>query len=136
MVRIKNNRIPCVFLAMLILLLGMYFENIKADSMLQYAAVLNTHSHTVSYHASIKDARACTTEMLGIRNNAGIEQLASRSLGQRREIKLSLDFLCYNIISLYEGKFFTSPWLIPFHSQYRNGLVTNYIHKSDGKKRV
>ena len=76
----------------------------------------------------------CTTEMMGIRNHTGIQQLASRYIGHKRDGRLSLEFLCSNIFCLSEGRSFARFEKIYFFKQYQKELVLNYIHKSDGKK--
>lgn len=116
----------------------MCIENVKVDSLFLYASIEETNSYIMADDATISQARPCTTEMLGVRNNAGIQRLASRFINSKRESKVSHNFLYSNIFSLHEKerKFFISSEAIQFCIQCQNELVINYIHKSDGKKRI
>ncbi|MDO5541284.1 MAG: hypothetical protein Q4F83_14675 [Eubacteriales bacterium] len=79
---------------------------------------------------------SCTSEMLGVCNDAGIRQLAGRFVSQKREAKTSSDILYSNFFSLEDGKFSTGSEVFQFYNHYRNELVVYYIHESDGKKRI
>lgn len=133
--RIKSSKTICFFLAVLALLSGIYFENIKMDSSFVCAPAGVNASRFLAYPI-INDAKACTTEMLEVHSSIGLQQLAGRYISQKREIKAPLDFLCSGFFSLLEERFFTGSKLVRFFHQKPHGLVTSYIHRSDGKKRV
>lgn len=136
--RIKNYKILCFILVIFIVLSGMCIENIEADSSFAYAPMEETNSYIMTDDAVISQAEPCTTEMLGVRNNAGIQRLASQFINQKRESKVSLNFLYSNIFFLHEKerRFLISSKAITFCNQCQDELVVNYIHKSDGKKRI
>lgn len=134
--RTKRNKLICFILTILVLLLGIYFESIKTDSLFVYAPVEGTDVQTLSYGAVLREADFCTTEMLGVRNYGGIQQLTSCYLNQEKVARVSLNFLCSDVFSMLGEKFFTGSEVMRFHSQYQEELVVHYIEKSDGKKRI
>ncbi|MBD5089595.1 MAG: hypothetical protein HDT30_12455 [Clostridiales bacterium] len=136
--RIKNCKILCFILVIFIVLSGMCIENIEADYSFAYAPMEETNSYIMTDDAVISQAEPCTTEMLGVCNNAGIQRLAGQFINQKRESKVSLNFLYSNIFSLHEKerRFLISSKAITFCNQCQDELVVKYIHKSDGKKRI
>lgn len=134
--RAKRKNIFCILITLLVFISGMYFEDIKANSVFACTSTETTNSYILDMNSVIKDTQMCTTEMLGIRGNMVIEQFTIRFVNQRRATKLSLDFLCQNIFSLNEGKSYANFEEVSFISGSQDELVTKYIHKSDGKKRI
>ena len=134
--RARWNKLICFIVTILVLLSGTYFENVKTDSLFVYPPVEETTSQILVYGAVLRDAKLCTTEMLGDRNSAGMQQMTSQHIGHRKELRVSLTLLCSDVFSLFEGKFFTGSGGLHFHSQYRQELIARYIEKSDGKKRI
>ena len=134
--RARWNKLICFILTILVLLSGTYFESIKTDSLFVYAPIEGTGGQTLSHGAVLKEADFCTTEMLGVRNHGGIQQLTSCYLNQEKVARVSLIFLCSDVFSLFQGKFFTGSQVLRFHSQYQEELVAHHIEKSDGKKRI
>ena len=111
-----HRRIIGFILTLFICVTGMYFGDVKVDSVAD-------------------NSKACTSEMLGIRRNVTLRDNYVRTSG-RREYRITVDFYQdngngYNICPFYAG--------ISDGRDYnvrQEELVTNYIHKSDGKKRV
>lgn len=130
------NKLICFIVTILVLLSGTYFENVKTDSLFGYSPVEETDLQVFVYRVVLQDAKVCTTEMLGNRNNAGIQQMSSLYVGHKKDLRTYLPFLCSDVFSLNEGKFFTGSEVLHFHSQYQEELVATYIEKSDGKKRI
>lgn len=111
------------------MLFGMCFENIKADSYFVCTPIENTNSYLMSADAVLTETQLCTNGMLGVRINAGMKQLTSRFISQSY-------FIYSDIFSLKEGKFSTGSRTIQSDYHCQGGLVTSFIHKSDGKKRI
>ena len=82
------------------------------------------------------DTPACTTEMLGVRENTNLGQMTLRFSNQRRDSKTLLDVLCPNIFFQNKGKLYPGFEKIALVSKNQEKLITNYIHNSDGKKRI
>lgn len=135
-VRNKRNKLICVLMTVFVLVSGMYIEDFKTDSTFMRAPTETTNSCISSVDDFITDAHACTTEMLGIRGNAKAGQSTIRFASQKGDTEISLHFLCQNIFSLTGGKSYACLSQMQFISENQGGLATNYIHKSDGKKRI
>ena len=133
---IKKQKLICFMLTVFVFLSGIYFENIHTDFSVVCASNEKNDSFLTTYDAVIVATEHCTTEMMGIRNNMGMQQLTSRYIGQKRDHRLSFDLLCSDIFCLSEGRSFTRFEKIYFLKQYKDECVLNYIHKSDGKKRI
>ncbi len=136
--RMKNYRIISLLLVIFVALSGMCFEDTKADSYFAYVSMEDNSFNFISDETEISDTHPCTSEMLGVRNNAGIQRLASQYLNQKRQNRISYNFLFLDIFSLSERikKFFISSEATQVYNQCQEELVANYIHKSDGKKRI
>lgn len=132
----RKQKAMCILLAIVIVLSGMCFESSKADASFLYAPAEASDSTVRPVDATIREAQLCTTETLGIRDNADIQQFAGRVNSQKRETSDSLALLYFNILSSAAGKFYAGSEMMRSGQQYRNELVANYIHRSDGKKRV
>lgn len=134
--RRKKYKIACFIMAVLTVISGMCLEGGKADSSFEYALPETADSYFVPTDSAFTDAQLCTPEMLGIySHNAGLGQLTGRFIGSGREVKQISDFLCQNLFSPEEGKFFTGSQRMQFYHPCQDELVANYIQKSDGKKR-
>ncbi len=134
--RIRNRKILCFLLAMLVLLFGTRCEKSRLETLFACAPAENADSLIRVADAAISDTQLCTTEMLGVRSHTGIRQLSSRFVSIRGEARLSLFCLCSAILSLDEGKFFTNSALLQSEHPRQEELVPRYIHRSDGKKRI
>lgn len=134
--RKKRNELLCVLITLFVFISGMYFEDLKVDSIFVCAATEASNSYMLSVDPVVTDTKACTTEMLGIRESTGLGQLTTRFSYQRGHTKLSLDYLCRTIFFLKEGKSYANCEKVQFVLKNQDDLVVNYIHKSDGKKRI
>ena len=139
--RTKRHNIVCLIIAVITVISGMCFDNSKADSVLAYAsfeeAVFDDAAAVIkAADASIGDIMVCTPLMQGVRDTAGIERSVYRLSVSKREAKVSLDFLCSDIFSLYFGKFAGNRDRAQDSVSGSGELITDYIHRSDGKKKL
>lgn len=132
----KKNKLICVLITLFVFISGMYFEDSKVDSVFGCTPTETTNYFISSVNTVISYAQACTTEMLGVRGNRELEQLTIRFANQRRDTKIFPDFLCQNNFSLNEGISYTSLEGMQLILKFQDELVKNFIHKSDGKKRI
>lgn len=134
--RIKNYRIISLITAILIFLSGLYFDNNEPNTLLATSSV-ETANSCITKTATINPCeQGCTPELLGIRSTDSIQQLSNRLIIQKREAKISLDFLYSNFLFTNKGNFFTTLSAIRIFCPKTDELVINYIHESDGKKRI
>ena len=134
--RIKNYRIISFITAIIIFLTGLYFDNNELNTSLATSSV-GTTSSCITKTATINPCeQGCTPELLGIRSAGSIQQLSNRLISQQKETKISLDVLDANIPFINKGTFFTNLSAIQIFCPKTDELVINYIHESDGKKRI
>ncbi len=134
--RDKKQRCICVLIAYFVLVSGMYFENIKVDSAFVCAPTETTNAYVFSLDTGHTATEACTTEMLGVRQGAGFQEFSARFANQRKDTKIASDDRGQSIIALKNGVSYAILEKIEQISEFQEKLVTNYIHKSDGKKRI
>lgn len=132
----KNNKIVCIILAVIIFLSGMYFENKEVDSYFAHSSADKINSCIKSDNISIADSQVCTAELPSLRSSGGLQRLSGRSAYQKRDMKLPLDFLCFNSLSLQKGKFFVFSEITQSNNLCSEKHVINYIQNSDGKKQI
>lgn len=72
----------------------MCFDYSKADSSLDYASSKTPVTYISSSSTNVSDSEICTTEMLGIHNISYVRPIINRSIGLRKDIKASFEFLC------------------------------------------
>lgn len=134
--RKKRNELFCVLITLFVFISGMYFEDFKVDSVFVCAATQTSNSYMSSVDPVVTDTKACTTEMLGTHENMGLGKVTTRFTYQKRNSKLSRDYLYGTIFFLNVGKSYANCDKVQFVSKNQDDLVVNYIHKSDGKKRI
>lgn len=135
-VRKIERHIISFILALSMLFSGMCFENVKADFSLEHIAMQKPGNDMISYDTSISSEEACTAEMLGIRGISSIRQFINRSRYERRDAKISLEFLHEDAQMHLYSHFFAAANAVPFSKRYVGAVVLNYIHSKDGKKRI
>lgn len=126
----------CLILAILVFLSGIWCENSITDSFMEYAAMGESSPHILFDGDAVTEAQLCTEEMLNVRTHVGLLQLAGRFLHPTRRARLAYDLLCPDHLLSAEGKFFTGSEKMHFFIQCPEELVVNYIHQSDGKKKI
>lgn len=121
-------------LAFSMLVSGMCFE--KADSFLVSPSMETPEDRISSCSSDVSNSEICTTEMLGIHNISYVRPVVNRSIGLRRDIKTSLDFLYANAQSHLNSYFLMTAGIMQFPKLCFIAVVSNYIHNTDGKKRL
>ena len=134
--RAKRNNIFCILITLLVFISGMYFEDIKVDSIFASTPTETTNIYVSDISPVITDTLVCTAEMLGIRGNMVTGQYTIRFANQKRDTRVSLEFLCQNIFSLNQGESYGSFEEVQSISRSQDEFVVKYIHKFDGKKRI
>lgn len=130
-----HRRIIGFILTLFICVTGMYFGDVKVDSVFVCPSVDVSDACIESVDSVADNYKACTSEMLGIRRTVTLRGNLARTSG-RRECRVTADFYqdngngC-NIRPFYAGLFDGRAYNVR-----QEEIVTNYIHKSDGKKRV
>ena len=132
----KKRKSICFILVILVFLSGMCFDEVKITSYILDATMNEANSYVMSDKITVMEAEVCTTEMLGVRNCVNIRQLARHNMNQKKESRIVFVFLCSNIFAISRGKCPAEFETTGFFKGVQEKNVLNYIHKSDGKKRI
>ena len=130
---LKNKQWIWNFIAMLILLTGMCFDEVKADSaFLSPQTVVFMGVETAD--AVLTEAQIETTELLCVRNSISSSQIAAQITSARKTIKLSMVFLCVAVFSLLLSNFYTAERVVEYPRLSVRTAILKFIHNTDGKK--
>ncbi len=132
----RKKQILCLMLTVLVFLSGIWCENSITDFQAENVSVGADISHTLWEDDAVTETQLCMEEMLGVRIHAGLLQLTGRLTHLARKTRVTFDFLYSDISDASERKFFAGSEEIYFSCQCPEELVVNYIHQSDGKKRI
>lgn len=136
MLHTKQGIVMCFIMIIIIFLSGMRFENMEADSLFVCAPMEKQELWICSYDAMTDNEDICTAKMLRIGSNVYAKQTANRHMCQKKDYRLSFEFLWVDIYSPSLNKVYTNFENDSFIESYHGEIVLNYIHNSDGKKRV
>lgn len=130
---IKSKRFLCAMLSMLIIISGIYFGNARVDNMsLKESPVASVPSiHGVE--SVLTDTEACTSEMLGIRLD--LSELTVKYARTGRSDELA-DVLCFAGISMEPVSISDYDYADQTTYDCHSEKISDYIHNSDGKKRI
>ncbi|MDE5908825.1 MAG: hypothetical protein K2H52_08845 [Lachnospiraceae bacterium] len=134
--RKAGKHIVSFILALSMLFSGMCFENVKADSSLEYPSMQVQGTDAILHSAGISCEEACTTEMLCIRGISGIRQYVSRNTHARKDAKAVLEYLWEDSHLHFYSDFLTAAGSVLSFKSCPGAVVLNYIHNKDGKKRI
>ena len=131
---LKKKQWICNLIALFILLMGMCFDEVKADSVFlcPQAAAIAVGLETAD--AVISDVDIEPVQLLCARNSVTSSQIAAQITSIRRTIKLSMLLLCAAVFSLLLSNFYTVERIVEFLRLSGRAAVLSYIHNTDGKK--
>lgn len=134
----KNQkcRFISVIITFLILMSVMCFDNVIEAAISSDISAKNPDFCFETVASVIEDTQTNSDNVFYIHKNINSGQLAVQFAKHRRDNKILLDFLCENIFCGNERKFYAGFDNIENLSNNTDKLVINYIHKSDGKKRI
>ena len=136
---IKNKKWICIFIAVVILIAGMWVDEVKADSVFlcpksNNVVSLNGLSDVYNRHMVLSDVEIVPAQILCTRNTINSRQMIARIINSKKVIKLSMFFLCVAIFALLLSHFYTAERVIEYPKLCMRTVVLNYIHNTDGKK--
>lgn len=130
---LKNKQWICNLIALIILLIGMCIDEVKADSIFSYPqSSVITGVETIG--EVLSEVAIEPTELLCTRNAISSSQIAAQITNVRRTIKLSMVFLCVAVFSLLLSNFYTVERIASFPRLSVRTAVLRFIHNTDGKK--
>ena len=131
--RTEKRRMICLILSIILFLAGVCFEQLKTDSFLVNSSVESGTSSIRSCQTVVCDADVYNVNILRDCNRIRMQH-SVRYSNQKRELRSSLNLLRLNNSLWTAGNNPASLVLIQSFDQKPSELVTQYIHKSDGKK--
>lgn len=134
--RQRSNKFLCIILSILVFLSGIYFAKSEAVAPSLQNPQEETSVSMNPVHLKAADAQVCTPDMLRVQISRKLQPSNTRNLGLKKASRFFLAFLCLLCLSLLERQFFLRSGITQLTSQCFNERITNYIHNSDGKKRI
>lgn len=122
----RKYRIISLVLMITLFLTGIYLDTAARDAFFLCGPMAETAFCPKSLHTDINSLKMCGSEMFGEGRNAEQKPIELHSL-------LSLSQL-NRALTLHRRTFWLLAVLQPF-CQTSDGLVTDFMHQSDGKKR-
>lgn len=137
--RTCRNNLLCIIIALFLVLSGTVCEDTAADLSLSRASTSNQEDNSFikSAHSVITDRQSCTEEVSGLRGNVSVRQLSSRLNGHGRKTGAHNGFQAVD--NTYLKRYISLDICLKsdgYGNKYPEALITDYIHKSDGKKRI
>ena len=131
-----KRRLTCIILALFVALSGIGFDTVATGN--EYVNKADTDNNSVISvdECMVDDVQVCTSETLGMRGNAGVRQIYTRADCNKRDVNHYHGVTCIDISSLCDIKTNNCSDVVVCCDDFRREIVTEYIHRSDGKKRI
>lgn len=130
----RTHRIIGLLLALLLLLTGMHTNAVTAEALSVYDLTGKTTANLSSFHSDINDTAIGTTELPFVHNME--PQSWEKYQDHYREVNEFLYLQCSGFGSFSQGKSRIYHAATSLFCQAENEVVTTYMHRSDGKKRI
>ena len=134
--RIRKCKGISLLLVIILLLSAVFVNDGRAESSSVIVPTDGTDCPVILLGATLTDAQLCTTEMLGIRNNAGNCQLTARFMNRKGEESISVSALFFCGVTFNQELLLSKSDATRMYNQFLEELIALYIHKTDGKKRI
>lgn len=133
----KIGRLIGIIFTLLIFIFNIYFDEIRKEFILSDTFAENTGSlFTIEDNQESANVFIGMTQMSATYGKQDDGKIISQSIVQKRDMKISLDFLYKKDFSLKEGRVYSNLYQLQSLQSPREKHITNYIHRSDGKKRI
>ncbi len=131
----SGRRKICLLIALVMLITGMCFENIKADSRLVYAT-LDGSTLAQTQSTVLEQQSSCVPNAAVVRYASGMRQSLNPTVQLKRDFRFTNVILCNVEVALLAPQFFSTEVTVHLHDTVHHRVVLNYIHRMDGKKRI
>lgn len=131
--KIIHKRILCYILAIMILMTGICFEDIKSLSWVQNLHTESSASFCDSYDATVSTPKYCTLQMLSTRGLTFTQHTTLQSLC-RRDMRTPLHALITTVPAMCFSTLFITILTACIVPHYGESVAVRYIHNSDGEK--
>ena len=119
----------------LITLLTAFMGEVKVESPL-ICVGQNVAGQVITHGEANVNTEICTTEMLGIYSSVGECRLTAGYSNRRGDERITVFVLSVFVFLQMAGLSLGSMEALPVGSCFSEELITIYMHKSDGKKRI
>ncbi|MBQ7926668.1 MAG: hypothetical protein IJ335_10310 [Lachnospiraceae bacterium] len=130
-----GRRKICLLIALIMLITGMCFDNIKAHSRLVYAT-LDGSTLTQTQSTVLEQQSRCMPEAAVVRHAPGMRQTLNPTVQLKRDLRFANTILCNLEIALLTPQFFSTEVTVHLRDTVHHRVILNYIHRMDGKKRI
>ncbi len=131
----RTHRIISLLFAILLFLSGMYADAVTAEALFVYDLTGEVAAGLAPRHSDINDATICST--MELLNVCSMEQQSpGRYQVRAREVNALLYLQCSGFGFLSQGKSRMHRVAAHLCCRRQNELVMDYLHQSDGKKRI
>lgn len=135
--RVRNKGKKTLYISILIMvfLVGTCFDEIKTHSVLLYNPCKSTTVEMVYADTVIWEPQLVSNELYCTHRSMGLEQSVSRMTSHNKEQNSSFS-LVLDILSLKDTASYSKCEEVYFVSESHRELVVDFMHRSDGKKRI
>lgn len=132
----KNQKILYFALILFLIVTGMYFDNDRIHFCFPDGSLHETNAYLEVPDDVCFSETACTTEMLFQQRTTIQKPVSGQTCNQKREIRISLEVLQQDIYHADQENLVLVSGVLDLSDQFPKERITNYIHKTDGKKRL
>ena len=140
----KRKQWICKFIVLFLFITGMCFEDVKADSgfactMLASQAkdAANVESmQTEKEFAIYMEKELEVTEMIVAKSTTNTQQLIASISSGKRNLRLSVAIIYVTALGLLLSNSYVMSFVSQLPERVSKTIVVNYIHNTDGKKRI
>ncbi len=135
----KHYKFICMIIVLLAFFSGLCTESVLEADHVMPASVKHAFGTLDEPGNGVKDVQICTIEVDGTRGTGEVNPLAEQ-YGQGKVIRtaqrISQDVLCVDIFYAETGNTLEYTESVFCDCRYLEESLTEFIHKSDGKKRI
>lgn len=132
--RNRNIRIVCLILIICTLFSGVWLENIETESAFVYNSEYENDPVVLKKINILRTSDHCTVKRALVQKNN--IQKKGQYITKKADIKLWSHLLCSEHFLLFWESLIKNSEEIKGCGRFSKDLVTNFIQKSDGKKRI
>lgn len=140
----KSRRWICKFIVLFLFITGMCFEEVKADSIFLCTIIANQAQNKAEVVAAQENDKIAVyrerglevTEIIVARSTTSTQQLIATISSAKKSLKISVAIIYVTALGLLLSNSFIMAYVTQLPERVCKTIVVNYIHNTDGKKRI
>ena len=140
----KRKQLICKFIVLFLFITGMCFEDVKADSVFAYTKIAECAKNAANTEATENGKNVSVymekelevTETIVARSTTNTQQMIASFSTGRKVLKLSIAIIYVTALNLLLSNSYAMAYTTQLPEPACKTIVVNYIHNTDGKKRV